>query len=165
MAFKAMNCSYKLVIAGDADHETSYSRSLRQMADEDERIVLTGYITGEPLNQIFTFARLFVLPSYHEGLPIALLEALSYGLSVLVSDIPANKQVGLSSERYFQCGNMLDLKNKMEAFLQKELTENEQQDIRDLIDEKYNWDKIADQTIGVYEKVLIKYTNKKNMCR
>jgi glycosyltransferase involved in cell wall biosynthesis len=72
------------------------------MAFEDPRIILTGYITGEPLNQVFTHARLFVLPSYHEGLPIALLEAMSYGLSALVSDIPANKEVKLPSERYFR---------------------------------------------------------------
>ena len=91
-AFKALECDCKLVIAGDADHETDYSRNLRQVASEDDRIILTGYITGEPLNQVYTYARLFVLPSYHEGLHIVLLEALSYGLSVMVSDIPANEK-------------------------------------------------------------------------
>lgn len=43
-AFRAIDCDYKLVIAGDADHETEYSRNLRQMASEDDRIILTGYI-------------------------------------------------------------------------------------------------------------------------
>ena len=101
-----------MVIAGDADHETEHSRNLRQMAAEDDRIILTGYITGEPLNQVYSHACLLVLPSYHEGLPIALLEAMSYGLPVLVSDIPANKEVDLPGERYFKCGDIDDLKEK-----------------------------------------------------
>ena len=153
-AFKGLWSDYKLVIAGDADHETDYSRNLRRIAAEDDRIILTGYITGEPLNQVYTYARLFVLPSYHEGLPIVLLEALSYGLPVLVSDIPANKEVELSAERYFRCGDVNDLKKKMEVLLEKKLSEEEQREIRKQIAEKHNWDKIAGQTIEVYRKAL-----------
>ena len=152
-AFKAMESDYKLVIAGDADHETNYSRNLRQMAAEDDRIILTGYITGEPLNQVYSHARLFVLPSYHEGLPISLLEALSYGLPALVSDIPANKEAELPAERYFRCGDVDELKEKMDVLLEKGLSEQEREDIRNRIEEKYNWDRIAEQTIEVYRKV------------
>jgi glycosyltransferase involved in cell wall biosynthesis len=153
-AFKALDGDYKLVIAGDADHETDYSRQLRQMAAEDARIILTGYITGKPLNQVYSFARLFILPSYHEGLPIALLEALSYGLPVLVSDIPANKEVGLAPERYFRCGDVIDLKEKMKILLKKGLSEAEREQTHRQMQEKYNWDRIADQTIEVYKKAL-----------
>ncbi|OEU63979.1 MAG: glycosyl transferase family 1 [Desulfobacterales bacterium PC51MH44] len=153
-AFKRIKGSYKLVIAGDADHETDYSKHLRQMACEDNRIILTGYITGEHLNQVYTHAGLFVLPSYHEGLPIALLEAMSYGLSVLVSDIPANKEVHLPAGRYFRCGDVVDLKEKMETFLHKEVSEEERNEMRTQIEEKYNWDKIAEQTIKVYKKTI-----------
>jgi len=105
-AYRQTETDYKLVIAGDADHETEYSRELRNMAKMDKRIILTGYVTGKFLNQLYSHAGLFVLPSYHEGLPIALLEAMSYGLPVLVSDIAANKEVGLDKTRYFQCGNI-----------------------------------------------------------
>lgn len=153
-AFQQIETDYQLVIAGDADHETEYSRRLKKMIAGDSRIIHAGYITGVPLNQVFSHARLFVLPSYHEGLPIALLEAMSYGLPVLVSDIPANLEVDLPAERYFKCGKVEDLKNKLETLLEKDLTESEKQTIQRGIAEKYNWNRIAEQTIEVYEKVL-----------
>jgi glycosyltransferase involved in cell wall biosynthesis len=153
-AFKGVCGDYRLVIAGDADHETDYSRDLKKAAAVDARVVLTGYITGEPLRQVFSHARLFCLPSYHEGLPIALLEAMSYGLPVLVSDIPANKEVALPLERYFKCGNVADLTQQLGSLLEKEITPAEQMEYRRQIEEKYNWGKIAEQTVRVYEKVL-----------
>ena len=79
---------------------------------------------------------------------------MSCGLAVLVSDIPANKEVDLSSERYFKCGNVIDLQRKMETLLDKDLTDIEKRDLRLRIAEKYNWLKIAEQTIGVYRKVI-----------
>jgi len=146
---------FKLVIAGDADHETHYSTLLRKKVGQDpQRIVLTGFVTGEALGQLYQHARLFVLPSYHEGLPLALLEAMSYGLSVLVSDIAAHKEIGLDSRRYFRCGDIDDLRAKMEFFLDKELPDEEKQKMRRQIEEKYNWDKIAEQTIEVYQRVV-----------
>jgi starch synthase len=141
-----------LVIAGDADHETEYSLNLKEMATKDKRVFLTGYITGESLKHIFSHARLFVLPSYHEGLPIALLEAMSYDLSVLVSDIPANREVDLSKERYFKRGDIDDLRGKLRYHLARNICEEEKQAYRQLIAEKYNWDRITAQTIAVYEK-------------
>ena len=79
---------------------------------------------------------------------------MSYGLSVLVSDIPANKEVQLPAERYFRCGDVADLKEKMETFLHKEVSEKERNKMRTQIEEKYNWDKIAEQTIKVYKKTI-----------
>lgn len=153
-AFTSSDTPYKLVIAGDADHETEYSRKLRRLAATDQRIILTGYITGEPLRQVYCHARMFVLPSYHEGLPIALLEAMSYGLSVLVSDIPANREVDLPGERYFRGGDAADLKRKMSLLLEREVSMAEQEQLRKQIEEKYNWDDIAARTISVYRKAL-----------
>jgi glycosyltransferase involved in cell wall biosynthesis len=63
--------------------------------------------------------------------------------------------VSLPEERYFRCGNVDDLRKKMEVLLKKDLTETERQEIRKQIEEKYNWDKIAAQTIKVYEKALL----------
>ncbi|MCP4117803.1 MAG: glycosyltransferase family 4 protein [Desulfobacteraceae bacterium] len=153
-AFQAIETDYKLVIAGDADHETEYGKSLKHMIDKDYRLIRTGYITGEPLNQLYSHARLFVLPSFHEGLPIALLEAMSYGLSVLVSDIPANLEVDLSKDRFFKCGDINDLKIKIGKLLDKDISEKEKNSFLLQIKKKYNWNTIAEQTIRVYEKTI-----------
>lgn len=145
---------WRLLIAGDADHETPYSQDLRRMARQDQRIVMSGYIVGEELLQAFSHAALFVLPSYHEGLPIALLEAMSFELPVLVSDIPPHREVGLPPERYFKCGDVADLKRKLQALLRSEPTLAEKEELRRQIEEKYDWRRIADQTLAVYQKAL-----------
>lgn len=137
---------YKLVIAGDANYPDTYSEKLKQSAKENG-VVLTGFLKGEKLNEIFSNAKLFVLPSFHEGLPISLLEAMSYDIDVLVSDITANLEVKLPDEYYFKCGNWDDLKNKMEEKLNRK--EHIKYDLS-----KYNWDNIAEQTIEIYKGLV-----------
>lgn len=153
-AFCELDGDYQLVIVGDADHETPYSGLLKVLAAKDDRIILTGYITGPPLQQIFSNARLFVLPSSHEGLPIALLEAMSYELPVLVSDIPANKEVNLEQHRYFPCGNIAALKSQMKVLLNMGLPDEEKTHYHQMLTGMYNWQNIATQTVAVYKKAL-----------
>lgn len=143
----------RLCIAGDADHEDEYSRALKRKAAE-AGVVLTGFIRGEQLCQVMSHARLFVLPSSHEGLPISLLEAMSYGLDTLVSDIPANRIAQLERGDFFH----LDIADSQAST----------GDLRDALDRKvrgetvpreydlapYNWDHIAQQTLGVYAGLL-----------
>ena len=137
---------YKLVIAGDADHEDRYSTSLKQLARE-RGVVLTGFIRGAKLNELFSHARLFVLPSFHEGLPIVLLEALSYRLPVLVSDIPANRLACLPTDDFFTTGDIRSL----EEALARKLA---QADVRCQYDlSPYNWDYIARQVDAVYHRL------------
>ena len=144
---------WKLVIAGDADHEDSYSRNLKKKAKEGSDIVLTGFISGEPLHELYSYAGLFVLPSYYEGLPIALLEAMSYGLSCIASDIAGNREVRLPHDRYFPTGDIDALAKKIAEFIKKPLTDSERQEQISVIKEKYDWDKIAGRTLEVYSKL------------
>lgn len=147
-AFVSLNQQdLKLVIAGESDHETNYSRSLKELAHA-HNVLLPGFVRGENLNQLFTHARLFVLPSYHEGLPISLLEAMSYKLPVLVSDIPANKQIDLSPDNFFQTGSEEALKSKLNLHLASEYKPGQY----DMM--PYDWDRIARMTKLVYEKVV-----------
>lgn len=148
-----MTSGWKLVIAGKADHEDKYSRELEKKAKASPNIILTGFITGKPLQELYSHAGLFVLPSYYEGLPIALLEAMSYGLSCIVSDIPANKEVGLSEERYFKAGDIEGLSSKIKEFAAKPMTEEQKSRQIALLKEKYDWNKIAEETLKVYQEI------------
>ncbi len=154
-AFSSFDTDWKLVIAGDADHQAPYSEQLKLNVKGNENIVLTGFIQGDALNEVYSHAGLFVMPSYHEGLPIALLEALSYGLPVLVSDILPNKEVQLDEDKYFPVGNIDALAEKMHlwqntgAFSIEEQTEQ-----IEMVKQKYNWDKIAQQTLEVYNSIF-----------
>lgn len=160
-AFQQLETDTRLVIAGDADHETEYSRRLKQIIDRDSTIIRTGYITGEALHQLYSHAKLFVLPSFHEGLPIALLEALSYESSVLVSDIPANREVNLPESRFFRCGSETDLAAKMSMFLKKDMLPHDKQRIHNMILNDYDWNKIAAQTLRVFQRTMAITTNTK----
>ncbi|WP_455585081.1 glycosyltransferase family 4 protein [Bacteroides sp.] len=137
----------KLVIAGDADHEDIYSRMLKSKAHA-VKAILTGFIQKEQLSQLYGSTRLFVLPSFHEGLPISLLEAMNCGAEVLVSNIPANLEVGLPEKCYFKCGDTRSLLNQIETRLKgkkKQETYNMS---------AYNWDYIAEQTKEVYKSLI-----------
>lgn len=153
-AFETMEMPWKLVIAGDADHEDDYSRSLKAQAAGNPKMVLTGYVTGEPLQQLYSHAGLFVMPSYHEGLPIALLEAMSYGLPVLVSDIPANLEVELDEEAYFPCGNVDALAEQMLNKASLEFSTAQREEQVNSLRQKYDWVTIAATTVSVYEGLV-----------
>lgn len=140
-----LSSSYDLVIAGDADHPDEYSDSLKKQAREAGAI-LTGFVKGEPLNQLMSNASLFVLPSYHEGLPITLLEAMSFGIDIIASNIPANTLKELETNDFFEVGNIDALADKM-----KEKLHSPKKRIYNL--DAYNWDKIAAQTIEVYNNI------------
>ncbi len=151
--FKISADRWKLVIVGKADHEDRYSLDLKDKAGMNTDIVLTGFLTGTPLWELYSHAGLFVLPSYYEGLPIVLLEAMSYGLSCIVSDIPANREVELSNERFFAAGDTGALSAKMREFTNKPLSNEEKTRQINMIRERYDWQKIAEMTMGVYKKV------------
>lgn len=132
----------KLVLAGDTDFEDDYSRSLREMASK-KGVVLTGFIKGKKLHSLLTNCLCYCLPSSHEGLPIALLEAMSYGVKVIVSDIPANKEVGLPESDYFPVGNVDALTEKLKTVVNQPL-QHIDYDMK-----KYDWEK-SPTKLGMY---------------
>lgn len=137
---------YKLVLAGDTDFEDEYSLSLKKSALK-QGVVLTGFVRGQKLHSLLSNAHYYVLPSSHEGLPIALLEAMSYKLPVIVSDIPANKEIGLAEDIYFPVGNIEVLTDKLQRAIDKPFSRIEY----DM--EKYNWNMIAEQITNIYNSL------------
>jgi len=144
--------TFQLVIAGDADHDSQYSRSLKSRA-RTARVILTGNVFGRDLAELYTNAGLFVLPSYHEGSPIALLEALSYDLPVLVSDIPPHREFQLSANRYFAPGDIDHLRTGMLELLAAGVGSTEHDSYRKMLAENHNWNTITNATAAVYRRI------------
>lgn len=136
----------KLVLAGDTDFEDAYSLALKKKARENN-VVLTGFVKGKKLHSLLSHAACYVLPSSHEGLPIALLEAMSYGIPVIASDIPANMEVGLPKDCYFPCGNIEALAER----IQEKVSREDKSMHYDM--SKYNWNNIAAQVANVYDSL------------
>ena len=145
---------WKLLLVGDADHEDKYSLDLKKKASENHNIILTGFLKGQPLHELYTHAGLFVLPSYYEGLPIVLLEAMSYRLSCIVSDIPANRNIDLDEDRFFKTGDVTLLRGKIDKYVNEPWGEDAIRDQIDLISTKYNWSMVAEETMKVYKKIV-----------
>jgi len=145
---------WKLAIVGSADHENPYSREIEAKASQSHHTVLTGIQIGESLHQIYSHAGLFVLPSYHEGLPIVLLEAMSYGLQCIASNIPANVHVELPEENYFRAGDIEHLSEKLLYFTKRALSKEQKDRQLEGLKQKYNWDGIALKTFDLYKGII-----------
>jgi glycosyltransferase involved in cell wall biosynthesis len=143
---------WKLALVGALDN-TDYSNDVLA-AVRGSDIVLTGFLSGAPLRQIYSHAGAFVLPSSHEGLPIALLEALSYGLPVVASDIAANLEVGLEPWQYFPVGDVATLADRLRTLAAQGTDDAARRNRQAWVTEKYDWDRIAAETLAVYRDVI-----------
>jgi glycosyltransferase involved in cell wall biosynthesis len=145
---------WKLAIVGASDHPDAYVREVLQAAETVPGVVCTGLQTGLVLRELYAHAGVFVLPSSHEGLPIAMLEALSYGLPVIASAIPANLEVGLPAEHYFPLGGVDALAERLREFVGQTLTDEARESRRRWVSERYDWRDIAKRTLAVYREVV-----------
>ncbi len=138
---------YKLVIAGGVEAESSYGNELKQLAEGTE-VVFAGFVQGENLFQLYNNARLFVLSSVNEGFPLVLLEAMKYGLDVLVSDIPATHLVNLEDDDYFEKANTKELAEKLISKMSKGTVK------RNYDLSEFNWKVIASKVNSIYHILL-----------
>jgi len=148
----------KLVLVGGGDARSDYAEKLRARAKSHSNIVLTGSQSGARLGGLFANAGLFVLPSSHEGMPIALLEALAYGLPILASNIEANLALELDAESYFPLGDVPALSQAMQKKLSdRKMPAQASVDVGEMgskIMARYNWTTICEQTASLYLSVL-----------
>lgn len=143
-----------LVLVGGGNVHSDYYRQVVARAAKVPGVIMTGTLAGEELAAVFANAALFILPSSHEGMPIALLEALQYDLPVLASDIVANLEVGLAKECYFPLGNIAALTVALTKQLAAENMPQQRSAMRAKVLRDFSWDHIADQTCAVYARVL-----------
>jgi len=165
-AFKRVETDLRLVIVGGASYEDHYERELRGMLDP-RRMIMTGYQSGRILQEFYSNAYAFVNASLIEGMSIALLEALSYGLPVLASDIPENREVvqppGEPPVAWtFRSGDVADLRVMLEQLVRdrakaRALGERAAQHVL----AHYTWPHIAEQTEAVYRAALARRTGRR----
>ena len=150
-AYQDIATDKKLVIAGGNSHSGEYVNQIKRMAETDKRIIMTDFVCGQCLEELYSNAYLYILPSDVEGMALSLLEAMSYGNCCLVSDIKENTEVIGNYGVTFQKGNVDDLKERItELLANRERVMQIKQMSSDYICKKYNWDRIVDATIQVY---------------
>jgi glycosyltransferase involved in cell wall biosynthesis len=141
----------QLVLVGGISDD-DYSRQVAALAASVPGVILAGFQKGRALAQLYSHAALFVLPSSHEGLPIAVLEALSFGTPVVASDIPANLEIGLGPEWYFPLGDTTALATALERGLRAATDPATRAARRRWVTERYDWDDVATRTLQVYRE-------------
>ena len=143
-AFKNVKTEKKLIIAGGSSDTDSFMKELKELAKDDKRIIFTGFVQGQMLEELYSNAYIYTLPSDLEGMPLSLLEAMSYGNCCLVSDIQECTEVVEDKALIFKKSNVQDLQNKLqEACDRTEKVMELKQQAADYICKKYNWDDVV----------------------
>lgn len=150
----------RLVLAGGSSHTDGYQETVQGLAAQDDRVLMPGYVFGDDLAALYTHARGFVLPSHLEGLPLTLLEAASYGLPLVLSDIPPHREVigaEHSGARLTAPGSVDGLRFALERSLADPVTESlGAADVSQAVLSHYNWDLTALLTEKLYAEAMVK---------
>lgn len=152
-AFSGLDTDKKLVIAGGSSQAMDYMDRIHRMAAKDERILMTDFVQGQVLEELYANAYAFVLPSDVEGMALTLLEAMSYGDCCLVSDIRENTEVVEDKALTFKKGDVKDLRRQLVWMLSHpdEVRRMGEESV-DYICGKYDWDDVTRRTLAVYER-------------
>ena len=150
-AFRQVDTDKKLVIAGSASDTEAFVQDLRRQADGDGRILFTGEVHGVIKEELYSNAYCYVLPSDLEGMPISLLEALSYGCCCLTSDIPECLELTRGYGASFRAGDAESLRAELQALCNDtDRVRQYREAAKDFPLEDYDWDNITRKTIEFY---------------
>ncbi|NTO85827.1 glycosyltransferase family 4 protein [Enterococcus faecium] len=150
-AFKDVQTDKKLIIAGGSSDTDEFANELKELAKGDERIIFTGFVQGQELEELYSNAYIYTLPSDLEGMPLSLLEAMSYGNCCIVSNISECTEVVEDKAMIFKKSDVSDLKIRLEeACNQSEMVKVLKNQATEFICSKYNWDKIVQETLNLY---------------
>lgn len=150
-AYKGVKTDKKLVIAGGTSDTDSFTKELKELAASDPRIVFTGFVQGQTLDELYSNAYVYVLPSDLEGMPLSLLEAMSYGNCCVVSDIAECAEVVEDKAVVFKKGDVNDLREKLQSCcFDGKRVEGYKENATDFICRKYDWDKVVEKTLRLY---------------
>lgn len=149
--FRRVRTDKKLVIAGGGSDTDGFVAELIALAAGDDRILFTGFVQGQLLSELYSNAFLYTLPSLLEGMPLSLMEALSYGNCCLTSDIPECADLLDGHGATFHAGDADDLAEKLQRLIDDPaLLAQYRAGAADSICGKYNWDSVVAQTLALY---------------
>lgn len=151
-AYKKINTDKKLVIAGGTSDTRKYMDELKELAKSDDRIIFTGFVQGRIKHELYSNAYIYTLPSDLEGMPLSLLEAMSYGNCCLTSDIAECAEVVEDMAITFKKGNIMNLREKMQQLCDHpEIVERYKAGARTYVIRKYGWNDVVDRTLKLYQ--------------
>jgi glycosyltransferase involved in cell wall biosynthesis len=154
-AFSRVPSPLRLVIVGSESPRTDYSKRLEEMADG--RVVFTGDLYGQVLEEMYSNCRLYVLASEVEGLPITVCEAMAFGRCVLLSDIPENAEVGGDAACYFRTGDVGSLRGALSGLIEKDAEIAARGEMgRRRVETHFNWDRLVESLEAYYYETLEK---------
>lgn len=154
-AYNKIQTDKKLVIVGESVFTDDYTREIKKLAQGNPNIIFTGKQSGDTLMELFSNAYVFAQPSESEGLSVALLEAMSYGLPVLVSDIPENLEPSGEAGISFRSGEVDDLKEKLNYILSNpSRIKIKGGQAQERINREYSLENITKNTLGLYQSML-----------
>lgn len=152
-AFRGGHTDKKLVISGGSSDTEDFEKELRKLAEDDERIIFTGFTEGQELEELYSNAYIYVLPSDLEGMPLSLLEAMSYANCCLTSDIPECTEVVEDKAVIFKKGDIEDLRAKLQYLSDNpDIVQSYKETASGFICNKYNWEDIVDKTLELYKE-------------
>lgn len=154
-AFRQVDTGKKLVIAGGSSDTNAFMQELKELTVGDDRIIFTGFIQGQTLDELYSNAYVYCLPSDLEGMPLSLLEAMSYGNCCLASDIAECTEVVEDKALAFKKSDVSDLKDKLQfACDYAEEVKKLKAGSAGFICKKYSWDDVVKQTLKLYQKQM-----------
>ncbi len=150
-AFKGIKTDKRLVIAGGSSDTSGYMDELKALAKGDDRVIFTGFVQGRLKHELYSNAYVYVLPSDLEGMPLSLLEAMSYGNCCLTSDIDECTEVVGDKAVAFRKGKVDDLREKLRCLIDdSETVEKYKSAAREYILRKFDWDEVVEKTLKLY---------------
>ena len=155
-AFLNTKTDKKLVIAGGTSGTDGYIKGLKELAKDDERIIFTGFVQGRTLEELYSNAYVYVLPSDVEGMPLSLLEAMSYGNCCLTSTIPECTEVVEDKAVAFQKSDITALTEALQKLSDDPaLVAGYKATAREFICDKYDWNSVTTKTMELYHENFV----------
>jgi glycosyltransferase involved in cell wall biosynthesis len=152
-----------MAIVGGSAYTDDYVKKLHRLASNNNQIIFTDFQSGKTVDQLYTNSLALIHPSFNEGLPITVIEAMSYGKPVLLSNIAEHIELGTDYNLIFKDNDVKELEDKMLYFIN--LSEEEKMLLskqnKIIVEEKYHWKKLIPQILTVYEKENLEALNKR----